>query len=139
LKHLCGPHFAHPTSLALPPQPKEDKYRKIKLSNEKVHTTIVQVENALDALRAMGWVQEEQELEFLVLPAGKYMSMKEVSSAARGAALRAHPPAHACARAPWQAGLLARQWLAAPDDDDADDGLHAADLALAPACAGEVH
>jgi hypothetical protein len=87
-----------------PPQPKEDKYRRIKLRNEKINTTIVQVENALDALRAMGWVQEEAELEYLVIPAGKYMSMKEVSwarppplrAAATGPAL---PPTPAAASA----------------------------------------
>jgi hypothetical protein len=58
----------------------------------------VQVENALDALRAMGWVQEEQELEYLVIPAGKYMTMKEVRHGAgarcRAALVRAgRPPA----------------------------------------------
>jgi hypothetical protein len=40
---------------------------------------IVQVENAVDALRALGWVQEDQDLEYLVIPAGKYMTMREVS------------------------------------------------------------
>lgn len=60
-------------------QPKEDKYRKIKLTNEKINTMVVQVENAVDALRALGWVQEDQDLEYLVIPAGKYMTMREVS------------------------------------------------------------
>lgn len=56
-------------------QPKDDKYRKIRMSNEKINAAIAQVPGALAALSNMGWVNDGDE--FLVLPQGKYLTMKE--------------------------------------------------------------
>ena len=55
--------------------PGEEKYRKIRTTNEKIHAVLVAVEGAMDAMLAMGWVQEG---EFLVLPAGTMLTMTQV-------------------------------------------------------------
>mmetsp|Transcript_15891 Transcript_15891/g.25381 ORF Transcript_15891/g.25381 Transcript_15891/m.25381 type:complete len:186 (+) Transcript_15891:86-643(+) len=47
-------------------QPKEEKFRKIKLSNPKIAADITNVPFAVDVLREMGWVEDE---EGLMLPA----------------------------------------------------------------------
>lgn len=39
--------------------PKEDKFRRIKLSNKKIAAAITEVAGAVDVLRAMGWVDGE--------------------------------------------------------------------------------
>lgn len=62
--------------------PKEEKFRRIKLSNAKIQATIVNTPGALDLLLALGWVNEEMQVEegsesFLVIPSGKYMSMAD--------------------------------------------------------------
>jgi hypothetical protein len=41
--------------------PKELKFRKIRLTNKKIMETITEVEGAVDILRAMGWVDGEDE------------------------------------------------------------------------------
>ncbi|CAE8625094.1 unnamed protein product [Polarella glacialis] len=46
--------------------PKEEKFRKIKLSNPKIAAAITNVPFAVDALKEMGWVDDE---EGLMLPA----------------------------------------------------------------------
>lgn len=46
--------------------PSEEKYRKIRLSNEKIRTTITSVDAALEALLLMGW--EPNEADELILP-----------------------------------------------------------------------
>lgn len=58
--------------------PKEDKFRRLRLSNEKINTLIVEVPGGIEALQAMGWVQDEEALEFMSIPAGKYMTMQLV-------------------------------------------------------------
>lgn len=58
--------------------PKEEKYRAIRLSNEKIKSTIVSVPGAMDTLKAMGWVESSDNPEMLIIPGGKYISMKEV-------------------------------------------------------------
>jgi len=55
--------------------PSEDKYRKIRLTNEKIAAVLVAVEGAKASMLAMGWVEEG---EFLVLPSGVHLSMAEV-------------------------------------------------------------
>ncbi|KAF5830035.1 hypothetical protein DUNSADRAFT_15161 [Dunaliella salina] len=60
-------------------QPKEEKFRKIKLSNGKIKQTITDVPEALNLLLTWGWERETSDgEEFLTIPAGKYMSMKDV-------------------------------------------------------------
>ncbi|MEW5304809.1 MAG: hypothetical protein WDW36_007393 [Sanguina aurantia] len=58
--------------------PKEDKFRRIKLSNPKIQSAVVGAEGAVDALLAMGWAVDETDADFLALPAGVFLSMKEV-------------------------------------------------------------
>eukprot|EP00197_Chlamydomonas_leiostraca_P007964 CAMPEP_0202865176 /NCGR_PEP_ID=MMETSP1391-20130828/5316_1 /ASSEMBLY_ACC=CAM_ASM_000867 /TAXON_ID=1034604 /ORGANISM="Chlamydomonas leiostraca, Strain SAG 11-49" /LENGTH=133 /DNA_ID=CAMNT_0049544981 /DNA_START=108 /DNA_END=509 /DNA_ORIENTATION=+ len=59
-------------------QPKEEKYRRIRLTNEKIRATIADVPTAMELLLQLGWVKEEAEEAALVIPAGKFMSMREV-------------------------------------------------------------
>lgn len=59
--------------------PSEDKFKRIKLSNIKVKTTIVDTTGGVPALLAMGWAYDEADRDYLVLPKGVQMSMKEVS------------------------------------------------------------
>lgn len=58
--------------------PSEDKFKRIKLSNSKVKTTIVDTAGGVQSLLAMGWIFDEADKDFLVLPKGTQMSMKEV-------------------------------------------------------------
>jgi hypothetical protein len=59
--------------------PREEKYRRVKLSNKKISETIVNTPGAIEAMQALGWVQDENNLEELMLPAGVFVTMKEVS------------------------------------------------------------
>ena len=59
--------------------PAEAKFKRIKLSNSKVKSVIVDSTGGLSALFAMGWTYDEADSEFLILPKGKQMTMKEVS------------------------------------------------------------
>lgn len=58
--------------------PSEDKFKRIKLSNSKVKTTIVDTPGGVQSLLAMGWTHDEADKDFLMLPKGTQMSMKEV-------------------------------------------------------------
>ncbi|KAG2496890.1 hypothetical protein HYH03_005289 [Edaphochlamys debaryana] len=60
-------------------QPKEDKFRRVRLSNPKVKQVLGDVPHALEAMAALGWTPEEAEGDsFLVIPTGKFMSMQQV-------------------------------------------------------------
>mmetsp|Transcript_22808 Transcript_22808/g.63340 ORF Transcript_22808/g.63340 Transcript_22808/m.63340 type:complete len:175 (-) Transcript_22808:393-917(-) len=59
-------------------QPKEEKYRRIKLSNKKIAHAIVDSEGALDAMLKLGWVKDTEDGEVLVLPEGRYLNMDTV-------------------------------------------------------------
>lgn len=59
--------------------PREEKFRRIKLTNAKIKEAVIDTHGALDALRALGWVDDpEAPGEFLVVQPGLYFSMKEV-------------------------------------------------------------
>jgi hypothetical protein len=49
-------------------------------ADDKIRTTITDVPGAVDLLLALGWVQED---DCLTIPAGVYMTMKEVSRKAQ--------------------------------------------------------
>jgi hypothetical protein len=54
-------------------------HRRVKLTNAKVREAIVEAHGAVDALRALGWVDDpEAPGEALVVQPGLYFSMKEV-------------------------------------------------------------
>ena len=57
--------------------PGEEKFRKIRLTNEKIAAVITNVDGAVEAMCEMGWVKEGDG-EFLVLPPAKSVSMREV-------------------------------------------------------------
>lgn len=59
-------------------QPNESKFRRIRLTNDKIQKVLVDCPGALDAMAALGWAVEEAEPEFLVIPAGKFMTMTQV-------------------------------------------------------------
>lgn len=61
--------------------PLEEKFKRIKLTNSKVKSTIVEVNGGVPSLLAMGWVVDPADDEFLVLPKGAQMTMKEVCAA----------------------------------------------------------
>ncbi|KAF6251942.1 hypothetical protein COO60DRAFT_1556043 [Scenedesmus sp. NREL 46B-D3] len=58
--------------------PREEKYRRVKLTNKKVADTIGSAHGALEAMLALGWVHDGANPEELVVPEGTYFSMKEV-------------------------------------------------------------
>lgn len=58
--------------------PKEEKFRRIKLTNKKIAETIGATAGAIDALLALGWEYEEQDAQELVIRQGTYFTMKEV-------------------------------------------------------------
>lgn len=58
--------------------PGEEKYRRIKLSNPKIKTSIQEVKGGLETLKAMGWVQDPEDEDMLFVPKGLQLSMAEV-------------------------------------------------------------
>jgi hypothetical protein len=56
-------------------QPKEEKYRRVKLTNAKIQQALVASAGAPEAMQGLGWVQEGEEL---VISSGKFMSMAQV-------------------------------------------------------------
>lgn len=58
--------------------PKEEKFRRIKLTNKKIADTIGATAGAIDALLALGWEYDDQSPQELVVRPGIYFSMKEV-------------------------------------------------------------
>ena len=66
--------------------PAEDKYRRLRLGNARIRTTLADAPGGLAALAALGWAQEIEEgsgEEVLVLPK-KGASMAQVHSAVGG-------------------------------------------------------
>lgn len=59
--------------------PREEKYRRIKLTNKRLAETLSAHAPALEALTALGWVADEANAHELVVPEGTYFTMKEVS------------------------------------------------------------
>jgi hypothetical protein len=58
--------------------PREEKYRRVKLTNKKVAETIGATHGALDAMLALGWKYDAANAEELLVKEGTYFSMKEV-------------------------------------------------------------
>lgn len=58
--------------------PREEKFRRIKLTNKKIADTIGATAGAVDALIAMGWEYDAENPQELVVRQGTYFSMKEV-------------------------------------------------------------
>jgi hypothetical protein len=58
--------------------PREEKYRRIKLTNKRLAETLGANPPALEALAALGWVADEANSHELVVPEGTYFTMKEV-------------------------------------------------------------
>eukprot|EP00241_Pyramimonas_parkeae_P008334 CAMPEP_0114250144 /NCGR_PEP_ID=MMETSP0058-20121206/14539_1 /TAXON_ID=36894 /ORGANISM="Pyramimonas parkeae, CCMP726" /LENGTH=180 /DNA_ID=CAMNT_0001363777 /DNA_START=118 /DNA_END=660 /DNA_ORIENTATION=- len=56
--------------------PREPKYRKLRLSNVKIAAALVEPEGALDVLRELGWVNEGDD--FMVLPDSVQLTMTHV-------------------------------------------------------------
>ena len=61
--------------------PAEEKFKRIKLSNSKIKSSIVEATGGVPTLLAMGWVPDSADSEFLMLPKGTQMTMKEVGCA----------------------------------------------------------
>ena len=62
--------------------PKEEKFRRIRLTNPKIHSLIVEA-GALPVLHQLGWSIDPADDSYLVLPPSKYMSMAEVNTLLR--------------------------------------------------------
>ncbi|GAX74154.1 hypothetical protein CEUSTIGMA_g1603.t1 [Chlamydomonas eustigma] len=58
--------------------PKEDKFRRIRLSNAKINALLVQVPGCVEALLEMGWETDTTDSDSLIIPTGRFMSMAEV-------------------------------------------------------------
>lgn len=50
----------------------------MKLSNPKIKAALVDVPGAVAALLALGWAQEQEPEEAMVVPKGRHFSMAEV-------------------------------------------------------------
>lgn len=61
-------------------QPSEEKFRRIRLSNAKIHSLVREERGALETLLAMGWIvdPEDKDEDMLILPKGVQFSMNEV-------------------------------------------------------------
>jgi hypothetical protein len=59
--------------------PREERYRRIKLTNKRLAETLGANPAALEALTALGWVADIANSHELVVPEGVYFTMKEVS------------------------------------------------------------
>lgn len=54
--------------------------RQVRLGNPKIQSVLGEVPGAIDAMVALGWALEDAEGEqFLVVPAGKFLGMQQVS------------------------------------------------------------
>lgn len=58
--------------------PREEKFRRLRLTNAKISAAITTVEGAMATLTLLGWVQDGEE--FLVLPDSVQMTMNHVRS-----------------------------------------------------------
>jgi hypothetical protein len=58
--------------------PREEKFRRIKLTNKRLAETLGANPAALEALSALGWVEDAANAHELVVPEGLYFTMKEV-------------------------------------------------------------
>ncbi|KAK9810793.1 hypothetical protein WJX73_008153 [Symbiochloris irregularis] len=58
--------------------PTEGKYRKLRLSNVKIHQNIVAIPGALEALQLMGWELDSSEADSLIFPTGRQLTMAQV-------------------------------------------------------------
>jgi hypothetical protein len=60
--------------------PKDEKFRRVKLTNAKVKEAVVEAHGGVEALRELGFVDDAEAPagEALVLPAGRYITMAEV-------------------------------------------------------------
>jgi len=56
--------------------PKEDKFRKIKLTNKKIMETITEVDGAVAILNEMGWIDGGEDEPTLVLPASACLAFE---------------------------------------------------------------
>jgi PUB domain len=56
----------------------EPKFKRIKLSNPKIKSSLVDTPGGLDALLALGWVYDEEDRDCLVVPKGRQFTMTEV-------------------------------------------------------------
>ncbi|EIE26580.1 hypothetical protein COCSUDRAFT_52390 [Coccomyxa subellipsoidea C-169] len=57
--------------------PTEEKYKRVRLTNDKIRAALVNVPGAVEALLALGWARDDEE-EALFVPKGRYFSMAEV-------------------------------------------------------------
>lgn len=56
--------------------PREEKYRRLRLTNQKIADAILNAEGALETMLQLGWTQEGEE--FLVLPGSVQLTMTHV-------------------------------------------------------------
>ena len=58
--------------------PKEEKFRQIRLSNPKIQSLFGKENGALEALLTLGWEKSKDEEDKAVIPEGRTFSMAEV-------------------------------------------------------------
>ena len=59
--------------------PSEEKYRRIRLSNPKIKALVADEEGGLQAMLSLGWEQDPEDVDALVVTKGHHFSMAEVS------------------------------------------------------------
>lgn len=79
--------------------PREGKYRRLRLTNAKIAAAVVDTPGASQVMAELGWVQEEGNAEFLVLPESVQLTMVHARAIdAQKEALEAQMKANAKAR-----------------------------------------
>ena len=59
--------------------PSEEKYRRIRLTNPKIKALVADEEGGLQAMLSLGWEQDPEDADALVVTKGRHFSMAEVS------------------------------------------------------------
>ncbi|CAK0733915.1 hypothetical protein CVIRNUC_000354 [Coccomyxa viridis] len=111
--------------------PTEDKFRRVKLSNPKIKAALVDVPGALQALLTLGWAQEQEPEEAVVVPKGRHFSMAEVrmvDDAAERLRKRQRDEERASAAARKSASSRATEVRAQMEADRRERGAKAADV-----------
>ncbi|GFH07748.1 PUB domain-containing protein [Haematococcus lacustris] len=60
--------------------PKDDKFRRVRLSNAKIRATVAEAPGAVELLLAFGWVKDDDAEDTIVIPAGQIHLLQAAGS-----------------------------------------------------------
>jgi hypothetical protein len=93
--------------------PREEKYRRIKLTNKRLAETLGANTAALEALTALGWVEDAANAHELVVPEGLYFTMKEVRGCVTRCCVGSAHTMYCCVGAACCCATACTAWLSA--------------------------